>query len=224
MDGAAALDHLDFDRSGGLLPVVAQHARTGEVLMVAWADRDALERALREERMWYYSRSRNALWRKGETSGNGQRLVALFADCDGDTVLALVDPEGPSCHTGEWTCFGAAPTLAALAATIEARTETAHASSYTRRLLDDSNLRLKKLGEEAVELVVACRDGDAGRAAAEAADLIYHALVACRPTGTRLDDVLQELDRRQGLLARRPHEDQPVDAEQDERAEDRDRE
>lgn len=196
IDDATQLDALDFGKGGGLVPVVAQHARTGTVLMVAWADRAALGRTLAERRMWYYSRSRNEQWRKGATSGNGQTLVALYADCDADTVLALVDPDGPSCHTGDWTCFGAAPTLAALAATIDERAAGADARSYTRRLLDDPNLRLKKLGEEAVELALACRDEDAMRAASEAADLLYHVLVACRAAGARLDDVLAALDAR----------------------------
>jgi phosphoribosyl-ATP pyrophosphohydrolase/phosphoribosyl-AMP cyclohydrolase len=213
IDAPAALDRLDFAKGNGLVPVVAQHARTGEVLMVAWADRTALERCLDQGRMWYYSRSRRKPWRKGETSGNGQTLVSLHADCDGDTVLALVDPDGPSCHTGEWTCFDASPTLPALATTIDERASATAASSYTRRLLDDANLRLKKLGEEVVELAIACRDGDRERAASEAADLVYHALVACRAAGVRLDDVLRVLDRRRGLLPRRPHQDEPVDAE-----------
>jgi phosphoribosyl-AMP cyclohydrolase len=94
--------------------VVTQHARTGEVLMVAWANRAALEQTLAEGVMCYWSRSRAELWRKGDTSGNTQQLVSLHADCDTDTLLALVMPAGPSCHTGDWSCFGAQPTLAAL--------------------------------------------------------------------------------------------------------------
>jgi phosphoribosyl-ATP pyrophosphohydrolase/phosphoribosyl-AMP cyclohydrolase len=202
IDRPDQLDALDFTKGDGLVPVVAQHAHTGEVLMVAWADREALRRTLAEARMWYFSRSRNALWRKGETSGNGQRLIALHGDCDSDTVLALVVPEGPSCHTGERTCFGAgAPALAALDRVLEARASAAPeaepaAQSYTRRLLADENLRLKKLGEEAVELVLACRAGDRARTAAEAADLLYHALVACRAVGVSAADVLAELAAR----------------------------
>jgi phosphoribosyl-AMP cyclohydrolase / phosphoribosyl-ATP pyrophosphohydrolase len=197
IDDATQLAALDFGKGGDLVPVVAQHARTGDVLMVAWANPEALRRTLAEGRMWYFSRSRNALWRKGETSGNEQRLVALYADCDRDTVLALVEADGPSCHTGEWTCFGARPTLSALAATIEQRAAGAAAGTgYTRRLLDDANLRLKKLGEEAVELALACRDEDTARTASEAADLLYHTLVACRAAGVSLDDVLAVLDAR----------------------------
>lgn len=99
------LDRIDFAKLGGLVPVVTQDVRTGVVLMVAFADREALERTLRESRMWYFSRSRGALWRKGETSGNEQRLRALHLDCDADTVLALVEPAGPACHTGARSCF-----------------------------------------------------------------------------------------------------------------------
>jgi phosphoribosyl-ATP pyrophosphohydrolase/phosphoribosyl-AMP cyclohydrolase len=198
IDRTADLDRIDFARGGGLVPVVTQHARTGEVLMVAWADRPALERSLAEGRMSYWSRSRQQLWRKGDTSGNAQRLVGLYTDCDRDTVLALVDPAGPSCHVGDWSCFGAPPTLAALQEIVALRMATPPDASYTRQLLEDANLRLKKLGEEAVELVLACRDGDAPRAAEEAADLVYHLLIACVAVGVTADDVLAALDRRRG--------------------------
>jgi phosphoribosyl-ATP pyrophosphohydrolase/phosphoribosyl-AMP cyclohydrolase len=196
---AAELDPLDFGKGGGLVPVVVQHAHSGEVLMVAWADREALLRTLRDGHMWYWSRSRNEHWRKGDTSGNAQRLVSLHADCDLDTVLALVEPEGPSCHTGDWSCFGAPPTLPALDATLAARaTDGNAAESYTRRLLDDRNLRLKKLGEEAVELALALTDGDAARTAEEAADVLYHVLVACRAGGVDAADILRVLAERAG--------------------------
>lgn len=196
---AAELDHVDFDKAGGLVPVVAQHVRTGEVLMLAWANREALERTLETGEAWYFSRSRNALWHKGETSGNVQRLVELHLDCDADTLLALVEPAGPACHTGERTCFdAAAPTLPALDRVLEARAASPDASpgSYTVRLLGDRNLRLKKLGEEAVELAVACADEDRERAEEEAADLLYHALVACRALGVSAEAVLARLEGR----------------------------
>lgn len=194
--GPEDLDRIDFAKADGLVPVIAQHARTGEVLMVAWANREALERTLAEGRMWYWSRTRGALWRKGESSGNVQRLAGLWLDCDADTVLAHVEPAGPSCHTGEWSCFGAPPILAALDGVIADRIGGKGGGGYTRRLLEDTNLRLKKLGEEAVELALACRDGDAARAAEEAADLVYHVLVACAATGVGLDEVLAVLERR----------------------------
>jgi phosphoribosyl-AMP cyclohydrolase / phosphoribosyl-ATP pyrophosphohydrolase len=192
------LDRLDFRRAGGLIPVVTQHAGTGEVLMLAYANREALERTLADRVMWYYSRSRNSLWRKGESSGNAQHLVSLHADCDADAVVALVRPSGPSCHTGDWSCFGALPAIAALDATIRRRAVTDTPGSYTRRLLEDGNLRLKKLGEEAVELAVACQRDDAAAVTEEAADLIYHALVACAAAGVDARAVLSELDGRLG--------------------------
>jgi phosphoribosyl-AMP cyclohydrolase / phosphoribosyl-ATP pyrophosphohydrolase len=135
-----------------------------------------------------------------------QRLVGLYGDCDGDAIVALVVPAGPSCHTGEWTCFGAAPVLPALDAVVAERARAsdsgaAASGSYTQRLLSDPNLRLKKLGEEAVELALACERGEAERAAEEAADLLYHALVACRAVGTTLADVLATLAQRRGLSA-----------------------
>jgi phosphoribosyl-AMP cyclohydrolase / phosphoribosyl-ATP pyrophosphohydrolase len=196
---AAQLDDLDFQRSAGLVTVVAQHAHTGEVLMLAWASREALERTLDEGVMWYYSRSRARLWQKGETSGNVQRLVSLHGDCDGDAVVARVLPAGPSCHTGEWSCFAAPPTLAALDAVIAERAGGAGTGSYTQRLLADSNLRLKKLGEEAVELALACERMDTERVAEEAADLLYHALVACRAAGVPAAAVLAALERRRAV-------------------------
>lgn len=196
LDTSQQLDRLDFTKSGGRVAVVAQHAHTGEVLMVAYANRDALERTLAEGVMWYFSRSRQALWRKGATSGNVQHVISLHGDCDGDAIVARVVPAGPSCHTGAWSCFAAPPTLAALDAVIEARAATADAGSYTRRLLDDGNLRLKKLGEEAVELVLACERADPARVAEEAADLFYHALVACRAAGVPGSRILAELELR----------------------------
>ncbi|MBX6362684.1 MAG: bifunctional phosphoribosyl-AMP cyclohydrolase/phosphoribosyl-ATP diphosphatase HisIE [Gemmatimonadetes bacterium] len=194
---AADLDRVDFTRTGGLVPVVAQDVHTGAVLMLAWANREALERALETGEAWYFSRSRNTLWHKGATSGNVQRLVELHLDCDADAVLALVEPAGPACHTGARTCFDGAPTLAALDRVLEARAAAdAPPGSHTARLLGDRNLRLKKLGEEATELAVACADEDRERAAEEAADLVYHALVACRALGIPADAVLARLEGR----------------------------
>ena len=161
------LDSLDFTRSDGLVTVVTQDALSGAVLMVAHADREALERTIETGEMHYRSRSRG-LWRKGETSGNIQNVVSLSADCDRDSVLARVLSAGPACHTGARSCFGdaalAADVLGELDATIESRAADIEASpakpSYTRKLLNDRNLRLKKIGEEAAELVTACADND----------------------------------------------------------------
>ena len=193
------LDALDFSRNGGMVTVVTVDAVTGAALMVAHADREALERTLATGEMHYRSRSRG-LWHKGATSGNVQRVVSLAMDCDGDAILARVRPAGPSCHTGTETCFGeraaSGDALSSLAATIAERQPDAAGTSYTGRLLADRNLRLKKLGEEAIELAIACAEEDAARAMAEGADLLYHLLVALRAVGVSLDDVRHELDRR----------------------------
>ena len=196
---------LDFAKGNGLVTVVAQDAHSGSVLMIAHADREALERTMEVSEMHYRSRTRG-LWRKGETSGHTQRVVSLHYDCDRDAVLASVISVGPACHTGARGCFGTGSersrnnaVLEQLSETIRARAEQADnkgATSYTRRLLTDRNLRLKKLGEESVELAVACADGDRERAVDEAADLIYHTLVALRSLGAGVDDVIAVLEKR----------------------------
>ena len=199
------LDTLDFGKGGGLVTVVAQDAVTGAVLMIAHADREALERTVATGEMHYRSRTRG-LWHKGGTSGNVQRVVGLAVDCDRDAVLARVRPAGPACHTGAETCFGrgTGDALGTLDATIgERATEPPGAGTgYTERLLADRNLRLKKIGDEASELVTACADGDTARATEETADLIYHALVALRAVGGSLDGVRAVLDARIGKTAR----------------------
>jgi phosphoribosyl-ATP pyrophosphohydrolase/phosphoribosyl-AMP cyclohydrolase len=189
------LDMLDFAKQDGLLPVVTQHATTGEVLMLGFANREALERTLGERRMCYWSRSRAALWQKGESSGNYLDLVSLHADCDGDAILARVLPHGPTCHTGEWSCFGAPPTLAALSEVIEARRVSGE-TSYTRKLLGDENLRLKKLAEESLELALACKEGATDRIAEEAADVLYHTLVAGAAANVSFADIAAVLESR----------------------------
>jgi phosphoribosyl-AMP cyclohydrolase / phosphoribosyl-ATP pyrophosphohydrolase len=145
------------------------------------------------------------LWHKGATSGNTQRVVSLASDCDGDTVLARVDPAGPACHTGQTSCFGeaalASDALSGLDQTLAVRAATLSTGvsvSYTQRLLTDRNLRLKKLGEEMAELITACADGDRGRAAQEGMDVLYHTLVALRALGVTLDDVRSIAEERAG--------------------------
>lgn len=201
---AAPLDlaSLDWAKGNGLVTVVTQDAVSGAVLMVAFADREALERTIETGEMHYRSRTRGP-WHKGATSGNVQRVISLVADCDRDTVLARVIPAGPACHRGAETCFAEADNgdaITALAATIEARAAAeGDAQSYTRRLLDDRNLRLKKLGEEMAELVTALADGDAERAAEEGADVVYHTLVALRAAGVNANDVRRVLATRAGI-------------------------
>lgn len=192
------LGQLNFEAQDGFVTVIAQDVVTGAVLMTARADREAVRLTIETGEMHYHSR-RRGLWRKGETSGNRQAVRSLHADCDGDALLALVEPVGPACHSGARTCFGDEATagfLSVLDRRIAARAAGADTSSYTARLLSDRNLRLKKLGEEAGELAVACADGDAAAATREAADLVYHVLVALRSSGAGLDDLLAELARR----------------------------
>jgi len=200
------LESLDFSKGGGAITVVAQDDRSGQVLMVAAADREALERSVATGEMHYRSRSRG-LWHKGATSGSVQRVVSLTPDCDGDAVLARVVPAGPACHRGTESCFDSAGTPAAaddvieeldrvIAARMAPDTGAAPPASYTRSLLLDRNLRLKKLGEESAELVLACADGNRPRAVEEAADVLYHLLVALRAVGGSWDEVRQELRSR----------------------------
>jgi phosphoribosyl-ATP pyrophosphohydrolase/phosphoribosyl-AMP cyclohydrolase len=218
---AADLDGLDFEKGNGLLPMVAQDATDGAVLMVAYASREALAKTLETGLAHFWSRSRQALWQKGETSGHVLRVVSLHADCDGDSLLVLVDPAGPACHTGEATCFGAGTStgdarhasrqalsedsdgryaalqvLGRLDETLAERARRRPEGSYTAKLLGDENLRLKKLGEEAAELVTALAKSEGERAAEEAADLLYHTLVALRAEGVGLDAVLTALEAR----------------------------
>jgi len=192
------LDDVRFGEDG-LVPVVAQNALSGEVLMVAYADRDALTRTRDTGDAHYHSRSRGTLWRKGETSGHTQRVVDVRIDCDGDAVLYLVRQTGPACHTGTPTCFGApaAPMLARLADTIADRARTRPAGSYTAKLLAEGPAAAaRKVGEEAVETVVAAGSETPDRLASEAADLLYHLLVLLEAKQLPVERVLEELERR----------------------------
>ncbi len=200
--GMLDLDALDFDKGSGRVTVVTQDADTGAVLMVAHANRDALERTIATGEMHYTSRTRG-LWHKGATSGNRQRVVSLAPDCDGDAVLARVRPMGPACHSGQMSCFGesalAPDALSMLDRTIAGRALDPSAGGYTRKLLTDRNLRLKKIGEEAAEFVVACTGTDTDRVTDEASDLVYHTLVAMHAAGVMWPAVVRELAARSAL-------------------------
>ena len=197
------ISKLDFSKSNGLVTVVAQDSVTGAVLMIAHADRAALEKTIETGEMHYTSRTRG-LWHKGATSGNTQRVVSLTADCDSDAVLARINPTGPACHTGSTSCFentsaDAISELDGIIAQRAATADSAETKSYTQRLLGDRNLRLKKIGEESAELVVALADSDTERAKEEAADLLYHVLVALRSAGLSYDDVRKTLAERRSV-------------------------
>ena len=188
----------------GLVPCVVQDAASGEVLTVAYMNAEALRLTRATGEMHFFSRSRRELWHKGATSGHTQALRALRYDCDGDALVALVDPAGPACHTGERTCFHrgelepAAPfeTLPALARTIASRAAERPAGSYTTRLLDDVAFAGDKVQEEAEEVARAAREESDERVAEEAADVIYHLLVLMHGRGLSLADAEAVLDGR----------------------------
>jgi phosphoribosyl-ATP pyrophosphohydrolase/phosphoribosyl-AMP cyclohydrolase len=198
----------------GLIPVIAQDAETGEVRMVAWADEMAIQKTLETKQAHFFSRSRGELWLKGETSGNTLEVRSVWVDCDGDTLIYLVDPQGPSCHTGAETCFfrrvdddgswveasgEAAPTLLRLERTLEARRASNADKSYTKSLLDKGATKIdEKLREEAAELGQALIRESDERVASEAGDVIYHLLVGLALRKISVRDLLSELSRRFG--------------------------
>ena len=183
-----------------LLPCIVQDARTGEVLTLAYMNDEALARTRETGEMWFWSRSRQELWHKGETSGNVQRLKELRLDCDEDAILALVEPEGPACHTGERTCFHKGelePVPGEALATLE-RTiaERRGADTYTGRLLADRELVGAKVREEAEEVARAAREEPDERVAEEAADVLYHLAVLLAERGMELSDAYEVLNGR----------------------------
>lgn len=205
------IESLKWD-AAGLLTVVAQDRRSGEVRMVAHANREAVEATLESGKATFWSRSRQALWTKGETSGNTLRVLEVWADCDGDALLYLVDPAGPSCHTGAESCFfrrldeeaprgaRALPVLARLGATIEARKQSSADESYTRSLLDAGASKIAgKVREEGGELADALEHETDERVVSECADVIYHLMVGLIARGLGLAEVEVELARRFGM-------------------------
>jgi phosphoribosyl-ATP pyrophosphohydrolase/phosphoribosyl-AMP cyclohydrolase len=194
---------IEFD-DRGLVPCVVQDWRSGEVLTVAYMNAEALRRTRESGELHLFSRSRQEQWHKGATSGNTQAVKAIRYDCDGDAVLALVEPAGPACHTGERTCFHrgelepAAPyeSLPALERTLAERARTLPEGSYTARLLADPELARAKVEEEAEEVARASREEADERVAEEAADVIYHLAVLLRARGLSLADAERVLDGR----------------------------
>jgi phosphoribosyl-ATP pyrophosphohydrolase/phosphoribosyl-AMP cyclohydrolase len=187
----------------GLVPCIVQDARSGEVLTLAYQNEEAWQRTRATGEMWFWSRSREELWHKGETSGNVQRVRELRWDCDADAVLALVDPAGPACHTGERTCFHkgelepvAGEALATLERTIESRRQASPPESYTAALLADPERLAAKVEEEGEELARAARDESDERVAEEAADVLYHLTVLLASRGLRLADAYDVLNDR----------------------------
>ena len=209
------LNNLNFEKTGGLLPVIVQDAATNLVLMQAWMNREALAQTLDSGKLTFFSRSKNRLWTKGESSGNFLYLKELLADCDNDCLLAKAEPAGPVCHTGKDTCFGEENLSAKYQQTVaesetgnpafleeleqllKSRKTTDPSKSYTARLFEAGTKRIaKKLGEEAVELILEAENGDRQRFTEEAADLLYHMDVLLIARGMGWKDVIKELQNR----------------------------
>jgi len=220
------MESLRFD-ADGLIPAVVQEAETGEVLMVAWMNAEALDRTLATRLTHFWSRSRRALWQKGETSGHRQHVEAIYADCDGDTLLVLAHQEGVACHTGSRTCFftridqppeiagdpvrapGAGPgILDVVERVIQSRRAAPRDGSYVSGLLAAGDPRIaQKVGEEAAEVVVAALAEGSERLVAEVADLWFHTLVLMGARGLSARHVFAELGRRHRPEAGRPSPD-----------------
>lgn len=200
IDRVDQLDSLDLANSEGLLNMVVQDARDGRILMEAWSSREAVERTLATGQMHFFSRQRNRVWRKGEISGNVLPVTEIVADLDNKTLLAVVRPDGRPAD--ETSSDAASPgdaeesVLARLDALFATEADDLPQDSYARRLLQDRHLRLHRLSEESGDLVVALADGDSAPIRTEAADLLYHVLAACRAAGVGLNDLLEELARR----------------------------
>jgi len=200
---ATVLDpaRLDWGKGDGLLPLIVQHAHDGRVLMLGYTDRGALEHTLATREVHFWSRSKQRLWRKGESSGHVLALVSIAADCDRDALLAQALPQGPTCHRGTPSCFDGAvpahPWLNELEALIAARGGTDPASSYVAKLLAATPARrAQKVGEEGVEVALAAATGDIDGLRGEAADLLFHLLVLLRGAGLSYVDIVGELARR----------------------------
>src|SRR6185436_3622436 len=186
------IDDLKFDERG-LIPAIVQDARTREVLTLAYMNRESLARTIETQQTWFWSRSRNELWHKGETSGNTQQVVEIVADCDNDAILVLVEPKGPACHTGARSCFDSqlnetlGGLLTHLYELIADRERERPEGSYTTYLFDEGiDKILKKVGEESAETIIAAKNEDNGPLIAEVSDLIYHTLVLLVARGVSL--------------------------------------
>ena len=192
-----------FDERG-LVPAIIQNAKTREVLTLAYMNEESLARTIETGQTWFWSRSRNELWHKGETSGNTQRVVSLTLDCDCDAIVVLVDPAGPACHTGATSCFdvpsdteSVGPVLDQLYQLIQDRERERPSGSYTTYLFDEGiDKILKKVGEESAETIIAAKNEDAGRLVAEVSDLMYHLIVLLVARGVSLEEIGQELKQR----------------------------
>jgi phosphoribosyl-ATP pyrophosphohydrolase/phosphoribosyl-AMP cyclohydrolase len=200
------LDEIRFDERG-LIPAIVQDVSSREVLTLAYMNRESLARTLETKQTWFWSRSRNELWHKGETSGNTQQVIEVALDCDRDAVIVLVKPAGPACHTGAVSCFetgtephALGPLLDQLYELIRSRERERPSGSYTTYLFEEGlDKILKKVGEESAETIIAAKNDDDARLTGEAADLLYHLLVLLVARGLSLTDIANELaSRRKG--------------------------
>jgi phosphoribosyl-ATP pyrophosphohydrolase/phosphoribosyl-AMP cyclohydrolase len=196
------IDNLDWEKQNGLLPAIVQDLSNGRVLMLGYMNRDALEATLDTEQVTFWSRSRERLWTKGETSGNGLTLVRIETDCDRDSLLVIAKPGGPTCHEGRASCFPEAPSnfLADLDTLVHERDLDRPPGSYTTKLFESGTKRIaQKVGEEAVELALAAVTEDEHALLGEAADLIYHLTVLLRSRGLSMHTAVDVLkDRHRG--------------------------
>ena len=195
------LQELDWEKTGGLIPAVVQDATSGRVLMLGYMNKEALEKTLAEKRVTFFSRTKNRLWTKGETSGNFLDLVDIGTDCDNDTLLVLVNASGPTCHTGSTSCFGELESkwqfLRDLELLLASRRNADPKSSYTASLYARGTKRIaQKVGEEGVETALAATVHDKEELKNEAADLVYHLLVLLQVEGLELADVIGILRER----------------------------
>lgn len=194
---------LDFSKTNGLLPVIVQDYNTSAVLMLGYMNEESLQKTVEDKKVTFWSRSKKRLWQKGETSGNYLKFVSMEKDCDSDTLLIQAIPEGPTCHTGSYSCFNVQPNklsiLRELEELISQRAEEMPENSYTTKLLKGNiDLVAQKVGEEAVETVVAGLSQDVENLHEESADLIYHLLVLLKKRNTNFDSVLEVLAKRRG--------------------------
>lgn len=194
-------NEIDFSKGSGLVPVIIQDDKTSAVLMLGYMNKEAYDKTMEDKIVTFWSRSKERLWQKGETSGNFLHLVSVHKDCDSDTLLLRINPQGPTCHTGSYSCFDVQPDnlsiLTELETVISQRARDLPEGSYTTSLFNGgTSLIAQKVGEEAVETVVAALDQNLERLHEESADLIYHLLVLLHNKGTTLSSVLSELEKR----------------------------
>lgn len=195
------MNQLDFDKAGGLMPAVVQNAVSGRVLMLGYMNREALQKTLDTKQVTFWSRSKNRLWTKGETSGHFLNLVDIATDCDNDSLLILVDPQGPTCHLGRESCFGdLAPSLefiAQLEKILSERKKASPDNSYTASLYAKGTKRIaQKVGEEAVETALAATVHNRQETIDEASDLLYHLLVLLQQENLNLSAIAENLKLR----------------------------